>query len=382
MKQSRNEILYFARLPITAEPYIYPILTRVLKVALKRGMRVRFRVPDTQEELQRHLLTPYFSTVEQEAIFIEESSLGLSHLSANTIVFYAGVLDYWYLLFRYFSSFPQMRKLFWYQGLESEESYFKRHSLLRKSMLSFLESLAIRFGTVTMVPSDAMQIVLRNRYPILKNTQIVTLPNLVDWKDGVSQTPWRLWGFETQPKLVLGYMGGMSVWQCFEEMCLIAAEVEHRVLGSWFLILTREPEITQRYLERYHIPRYKLLSVPNHSMADYIEAFDIGFLLRRPHIVNKVSCPMKWLEYWRCGVPLVTTNAIDIINTAEASQYNCLVDLNDISLSVSKVLSFTYKLLGQRESLRQQLREHVQENWTWDVWTDDIEAIFQALSVK
>lgn len=372
-------LLYFARLPLARQPYMFAMIRTLLEGALKRGHRVRLRVPDRDQELRDRFVAPYFSKEWRNAVEIEPSYLGIAHLPSRVVVMTAGVLDFWYVFTQHVRAGRPMHGLLWFQGFESEESYLKRASTTRRLVLSFLESWAIRFNKVTLVPSDAMARVLRLRYPMLREANIITLPNLVDSCPADVNKPWTLWGFRRRPALCLGYMGGMSVWQCFDETCQIVSEVQKRVADSWFLVLTPNWEQAQASLDRYGVRRYKVRAVRPERVSDYLAAFDLGFLLRRPHVVNEVSCPTKWLEYWRCGVPIVTTSAIDIVRRVENSRYKCEIDLDDLDVSVLKIVSFADNYLSQREHLRAELKEYVRKSWTWQAWQDKVELIFRTL---
>ncbi len=61
------------------------------------------------------------------------------------------------------------------------------------------------------------------------------------------------------------------------------------------------------------------MSLPHDEVRGYINSCDVGLLLRRDHIVNKVSSPTKFAEFLACGLPVLTTpwagNSENIIDT-------------------------------------------------------------------
>jgi len=53
-----------------------------------------------------------------------------------------------------------------------------------------------------------------------------------------------------------------------------------------------------------------VLSVPRHEVPGYLCACDIGMLLRKSSIVNRVASPTKFAEYLLCGLPVVITENV------------------------------------------------------------------------
>jgi glycosyltransferase involved in cell wall biosynthesis len=53
-----------------------------------------------------------------------------------------------------------------------------------------------------------------------------------------------------------------------------------------------------------------VVSVPRHEVPMYLCACDIGILLRKSSIVNRVASPTKFAEYLLCGLPVVITENV------------------------------------------------------------------------
>jgi glycosyltransferase involved in cell wall biosynthesis len=270
------------------------------------------------------------------------------------------------------------RKIYWVQGLESEESYLKHNRLTRRLALAFTESLAMRACRVIICPSDAMIETLLHRYPFLHQNAFMTIPNLAD-SDPVPARDSSLWGFEKHPRFALGYVGGLSRWQCFEESSRIVAEVQNQIPDTWFLVLTRDKEQAEDVLKRVGIEQYRIRSTTTEQVPRYVVSFDLGLMLRRDHIVNRVSCPVKWLEYWRCGVPIVTTRAVRIVTDSPGIEFNCLVDIDDFSAAAKQVMAWASLPEGERQRVRVAVASCVERDWTWLQGQGAIEEVFTAL---
>jgi hypothetical protein len=356
------------------------MVANIVAAALHMGFRARLRVPDEAKDLKACFVEPNFAPADGDHIQIEPAQSELSGIADGSVLFCAGALDYWRLALRHPRHMRRLRRLFWLQGLESEESYLKRSSELRRFALAACESLAVLTSSITVVPSEAMAGVLRGKYRFLDGASLVVMPNLVSARPPLSAASHSLWDLPGRPALALGYAGSISAWQCFEETCRIVSMVQRHVVDSWLLVLTQQTERALACIRRCGIQHYRLKAASADRVARYIEAFDIGFMLRRHHMVNAVACPVKWLEYWQCGVPVVTTDAIEIVNRAECSRHNCLVNPSDPVGAATKVIEYAERLKQNADAIGSELRDCVSARWTWDAWRDSLEELLSTLS--
>lgn len=51
-------------------------------------------------------------------------------------------------------------------------------------------------------------------------------------------------------------------------------------------------------------------NIPNSMMINYLNAADIGFLLRNNTLLNNVASPVKFAEYQLCGLPVIISEAV------------------------------------------------------------------------
>ncbi len=63
------------------------------------------------------------------------------------------------------------------------------------------------------------------------------------------------------------------------------------------------------------------------EVAHYLSAADVGMVFREENIVNKVACPIKFVEYISCGLPIITSGNVDFIREF-ILKYKCGVILN------------------------------------------------------
>jgi hypothetical protein len=308
---------------------------------------------------------------------VETQRSPIGQADSGSILFFAGSLDYWRLTARNPWAIRGYSKLYWFQGLESEESYLKHGSPMRRRILAWAEATAMRASSVVITPSDAMIDVILQRYRFLGETSFVTIPNLAD-ATSPSQIDSSLWGFDVLPDLVLGYIGGLSRWQCFEETCRIVVEIQRLLNNAWFFVLTQDPSGARSALEKTGVPRYRICSTTTDQAPKYVSSFDLGFMLRRDHVVNRVSCPMKWLEYWQCGVPMITTDVVEIVSRAKGAELNCVVNMDDVTQAAQRIAKWASGV-KTRHLAKEALVRNVRRDWTWLAGERIISSVLDAL---
>ena len=378
-----RQIVYATGSAVACEPYTHRMVGHVLRTAANRNYSIRLLVPDAPETLDATLLMQMIRSGKAGSVqvSIEPSQSILPPAAPGSVLLFAGSLDYWRIAMRSSRTIRQYKKVFWVQGIESDESFMKHNSILRRLAVSIIESTAMMASSVIICPSDAMTATLLSRYPFLQRKTFVTIPNLADLRTVPERDP-LLWGFKESPRLVLGYSGGLSRWQCFAEMCRVVAEVQNQIPDAWFFVLTRHEDEAEDLLRRYGVKRYRIRSTTTDQVVNYVSSFDMGFLLRRDHIVNRVACPMKWLEYWQCGVPLVTTHAVKIISEARGSEFNCTVDLHNVKSAAKRIVEYTALSNTARSRIRSELTRCVEDNWTWPIGLRSVEDFFDALEIR
>lgn len=138
-----------------------------------------------------------------------------------------------------------------------------------------------------------------------------------------------------QDKFVMIYIGNayyswQNVYRTIEAFRLI----KNKVKPSAFLILLIRKEdhpIVIDFIRELGISKndYLLSVVPHDSIRSYLNAADLGVLLRHPHIMNEVASPGKLGEYLAAGLPVFTTKVVAKY-PEEISKNNYGIILNDM----------------------------------------------------
>jgi hypothetical protein len=113
---------------------------------------------------------------------------------------------------------------------------------------------------------------------------------------------------------VLIYSGGMAHYQMFPQ----TVEFFKQLSDDWkFLVLTNETNIAKKYLNDLPDDRYILSSVTFQEVNSYLNAADVGIMLREVDDLNRAASPTKYAEYCMSGLSIIYSDEIgdlDIYN--------------------------------------------------------------------
>jgi hypothetical protein len=132
-----------------------------------------------------------------------------------------------------------------------------------------------------------------------------------------------------------------------------------------FLVLTPEHKFALNRLEEAGLNslRYTVTCVEHSKVAGYLNAADVGLLLRESTFTNRVASPTKFGEYMACGLlPFVSPNIGDLDQLAEQSGLWPLLRGDDTDKDVLLSVIDDADLLG--EAARRTRAEWAGRNWT------------------
>lgn len=121
------------------------------------------------------------------------------------------------------------------------------------------------------------------------------------------------------------YSGSAKAWQGVERTLRYFEQCAKTELGSYFLILSGEPEIFRAKVVQFNLSpaRLIIMNVKPAELMQYLCAADVGVLLRDFDPVNWVSRPTKVLEYLAAGLTVVhngTVKWIDEVLNAQSGE--------------------------------------------------------------
>lgn len=190
----------------------------------------------------------------------------------------------------------------WMQGDTPAESYMAHHSKIRRYLLQRVVSFSFRKVKGIVYVSTAMKEYYESHYRKTPSNNII-VPCLSEF-DAVEVKKERI-------PCSFVYIGGLAVWQCFDEMLNLYKSV--RTKDSLLHIITLDNQAAHEKVrtiigDEDNIEIYGITD--RHKIPEVLSQFQYGFLIRRNDVVNLVSSPIKFLEYISCGVDVIMTDAV------------------------------------------------------------------------
>lgn len=215
----------------------------------------------------------------------------------------------------------------WYQGTLPEESYMRNHSWIRKKVLSSIERFALKHSIGNIVVSEAMIDHYENTYKLkLNNTYVMPCYNVEFQKECIiSKNP---------ESKVFVYAGGLSKWQCIEQMLHLYKRIEDRVDGrTKLLFFTPEIEKAKQLVNDNGIVNCDVSCVHYSELTEKMKQAKFGFALREDTVVNRVATPTKLANYVASGIiPIYSKCLQDFYKQSCYNPYQIAIrDVNNIT---------------------------------------------------
>jgi glycosyltransferase involved in cell wall biosynthesis len=125
-------------------------------------------------------------------------------------------------------------------------------------------------------------------------------------------------------QVVYVYSGSLTTYQCFRQTVEMFATVQKKFPDSRFLVLTPSIDEARKILQGLPEDIWQLHTSDLSEVNGYLNAADVGFLLRDASRTNQVAFPTKFAEYGLTGLGVVTTAAIPAVYRIAESLGNLL----------------------------------------------------------
>ena len=184
-------------------------------------------------------------------------------------------------------------------------------------------------------------------------------------------------------KLVMIYCGSMKPLQMPKSIIKFFKEIYKLDKEVFFLILTREFERAEEFVQDEGIPieSYKILSVKHSQVPLYLNASDIGIILRDKNIVNRVACPTKFAEYMACGLYIVLTDGIGdiskIVTEKKIGEVLPTLERSEMELASNKILYGKKEI--QNSKNRSKISKLANIMFGWDNYVHKIDLLYKEL---
>lgn len=178
--------------------------------------------------------------------------------------------------------------------------------------LNIIEEFVIRNSAKVFCVSNMLKKHLLSKYSVDED-KIMVIPTLVDtgifnYNQEARKEVRKKLGLEN--RIVFIYSGGLAKWQLPEKVLNLFKKLKHKIQDAFLIFLTHEPASAAVYFTDIKKDDYLLGYAPYEKIPEYLNAADIGFLLREDNSVNHVASPTKFGEYLCCGLPVLLTRGI------------------------------------------------------------------------
>lgn len=217
--------------------------------------------------------------------------------------------------------------LYWIQGSSPDESYMRNHSKLRRFVISVIERFAISRGKVCFMVSKSMVEYYKKKYGKDFSYKTYIMPC---YNSQLLEDLFKREGKYTNNTFC--YVGGLSVWQCFDETVKLYGEIEKQVPNSFFRVFTPDIEAAKKVLTKEGVKHYSVEFVKNIELVEKLAGCKYGFILRGKSPVNLVATPTKLSNYLAAGLIPVVSTAVGFFNEIlSETKYKVLLDnFNDV----------------------------------------------------
>lgn len=200
---------------------------------------------------------------------------------------------------------PRVRYWLWMQGIVPEEAQLQFGSRSREALWTFLERSTLPKAQGVLMVSQAMRRHFAAKYGFAKlPTFVMPCANAV--LDAANfRTPHK---YES-PHFV--YAGSMHAWQCFDLTLEVFSRVKALLPQAKLTVLTADRDKALRAVKASNVKDVEIGFVPLPKLQSALAQYKYGFVLREPHVVNRVATPTKVSSYMAAGVIPVMTDAVE-----------------------------------------------------------------------
>lgn len=245
----------------------------------------------------------------------------------------------------------------------------------RINELNKMEEHIVRNSAKIFCVSHVLKRYLLDRYRVDEN-KIMVIPTIVDtnffkYDQEARKKLRKKLGLEE--KTIFIYSGGLAKWQLPDKIIHLFKKLKKEIPQAFLIFLTHKPSEAAPYFTDINRDDYLLKNVPYEKIAQYLNAADIGILLRENNLVNRVAAPTKFSEYLCCGLPVILTKGIG--DTEEIiSNTNGGVVIDNPDMIPSKDVISTLKQID-----RDTLSKSVYETYSINEKVKSIKMVYESI---
>jgi len=184
-------------------------------------------------------------------------------------------------------------------------------------------------------------------------------------------------------KFVILFSGSLNGWQLPERMIEIFKIFKGIIHESVFVIFTKDVNYANNLLLNSGLKSkdFVISSKPYDLINKYLLIGDLGLIIREDNDLNNVAFPIKFAEYLRCGVPVLTSIKSDVADFIH--KYSVGYYLEDFK-SDNEVRRIAEKVNKEKELIKsdyykEKVSNIIGEKLGWDYHIDNIIGIYKEL---
>ncbi len=134
-------------------------------------------------------------------------------------------------------------------------------------------------------------------------------------------------------RFVLVFPGGVGYWHYSDKVFEVVSLLMRHYSDIYFLMLTPNVNEANALAEKANLAHgsYLIRNVRHSDVPLYLQAADMGMLLRERHPINEVAAPTKFAEYIMSGLPVMISDNIGDYSDFVKSKRVGIVFNNDAS---------------------------------------------------
>lgn len=270
-----------------------------------------------------------------EVVYVDQ----LSDISQDDIVITIRIDDP-------FKLFGKCKKIIhWFQGIAPEERLLANENSFYSRLASFkymiMEYILIRKVDLPFFVSEAMRTHYERKYKFKLSERFVLMPC---YNIALDENSFFVNQKYEQPNFV--YAGGILKWQCIEETLSVFKAFKDRVPQATLTILTKDKEKALSLVKIIDCEDVDVKFIPLELLQSELSRYKYGFLLRKDHVVNKVSTPTKMNSYLSAGIIPIYTSAVQAFEqNIDLGDFELKFDTLDIEEIVSNLILMENKTI-------------------------------------
>lgn len=135
-----------------------------------------------------------------------------------------------------------------------------------------------------------------------------------------------------EDKFAFIYAGGIGSWRYSDAVFQVISDIKKKFENIFFIVLTPNEKEAQNYSKKYFDDKDIFIAkASKNEVFEYLNAADMGVLLREYDPLNIVASPTKFAEYYLTGLPAIISENI--------GDYSELVQKENIGIVLSSSLS-------------------------------------------